>query len=138
MNIIYTIIVYTFLVNVAAGILTSPTITGWEVDFQDKVKSYEELNQSASGIAKNPVENPEADPSGFSLFDNIFGIVTFGWYDVIMDFIKQYLYGMVGILLSIIPFEDEVREVIQNYLYLGLSILYGFGLVAFITGKVFN
>ena len=141
MKIIYKIIVFTLLVNISAGLITNKTITNWEVDFNHLSEST--LNSSTSSLAtgvntEKEEESLNVDSSGYSLFDNILGIITFGWYNKIMDFVKTYLYGFPKILLSILPFENNARMVILRFFNYGLTALYGFALMSFITNKSFT
>jgi len=141
MKIVYKILVFTFLVNLSAGLLTSPEISGWNVDFH--TNSLQELNNSVSLFAQDPnfKENSSSTlnmDNENNLFDNIFGKGIFGWYHKLMDFINQYLYGIIAIIISILPLDTASASLINTTLHLGLTLIYGFALISFTTGKIFT
>ncbi len=130
----YKLIVYTFLLNVCAGLFIS--FTGWDVNFE--TQTAQELETSIEGLNQNPTQDPTVSQESTSIFDDFFGIQLFGWFSVISDFLNQYMFGMLDILLSIIPFETGQQDLLNSFLKPVLTFLYGFTILNFITGKEVN
>lgn len=133
MNLAWKIVVFTLLLNISSGIMTS--FLGIETNIQsdpsviDKVDIYDVNNPNQTFVDTIPVTGE------VNWADNLLGLLGLGFIVDLVNLLTDYLFGLTDILLAILPAEAEGMRPWLNGL---ITIAYTFALFSLFTGKNLN
>ena len=125
-NVAFKIIAFTFLLNVAAGILTNEDLMGWDLPFSIDT-DIQEINELANTSLDNP---PVQDQTNW--YESFLGFLGLGFITDMLNIISKYLYGIVHILDAVMPPEADPLFV---SLKLMITFAYAWALFKIFTNK---
>lgn len=130
---IFKLVAFTFFINIAAGILSSPALLGFDTGFKEDTGIYALSNFSSGQSADLGNIETETDWA-----DTLLGLLGLSFITDFLDTISTYIYGIVDIILYILPADIEAQEALRFYLKLMISFIYTMGIVILFTGKKVN
>lgn len=133
MNMVFKIVAFTFFINIAAGILSNPAIMGWQIGFEEDTDVYTLANFTSGQSDTTSQLETETNWA-----ENLLGLLGLSFITDFLNTINKYLYGMVDIILYIIPADIDAQATIEWYLKLIISFIYTMGMVILFTGKKVN
>lgn len=133
MNMVFKIVAFTFFLNLATGILSNPAIVGWNVGWDEDTDIYA-ISNFTSGLSADSSQL-ETDSNWA---ENLLGLLGLGFITEFLDFIKDYLFGIIDIVLYILPASTTAQTYIKSVLTLIISFIYTMGIVILFTGKRVN
>lgn len=128
MNVIYRIILFTFMLNIAFGLiavfgLSAPT-------------SYNTSMTSDMSTLQGVVTPDAPGDTSTSLWSRMLDFVTLGIYKKFMAFLNKYIFGIDNFAFTI--FGDTYRPVtgigISTFVRIFLSFSYAIGMIGMFTG----
>jgi hypothetical protein len=70
--------------------------------------------------------------------ENLLGLLGLSFITDFLNTVSKYLYGLVDIILYIIPADGDAQNIIKFYLKIMISFVYTMGMVILFTGKKVN
>ena len=135
MNLAWKLVVFTFIINISAGITVG--ILGFDTDIPYDAAQVAEYDVYGARDNTTSVFNQAPVQTETNWADNLLGMIGLGFMVDLVNFMTNYLYGIVDIIFAILP--DEAKTTgLESLLNALISIMYSLSLFSMFTGKELN